>query len=64
MIVYDVVTKVLGTELVPQHNIANLNSGIYCFAQPEVFTVKESKHTHIHTHTHTHTHSITVLSAR
>ena len=43
MIVYDVVTKVLDTELFPQHNIPNMNSGIYCFAQPEVFTVKERK---------------------
>ena len=28
MIVYDVATKVLGTELFPQHSIADLNSGI------------------------------------
>ena len=28
MIVYDVATKVLGTELFPQHNHADLNSGI------------------------------------
>ena len=28
MIVYDVVTKVIDTELFPQHNIADLNSGI------------------------------------
>ena len=28
MIVFDVATKVLGTELFPQHNIADLNSGI------------------------------------
>ena len=27
MIVFDVATKVLGTELFPQHNIADLNSG-------------------------------------
>ena len=28
MTVYNVTTKVLGIELFPQHNIANLNSGI------------------------------------
>ena len=28
MIVYDVATKVLGTEFIPQHSIADLNSGI------------------------------------
>ena len=28
MIVYDVAAKVLGTEEFPQHNIAELNSGI------------------------------------
>ena len=31
MIVYDVVTKLLGTELFPQYNIADLNSGITLF---------------------------------
>ena len=45
MTVYDVETKVLGTELFAQHNIAD----IYCFIQSgEAFTVKGNKHTHIH----------------
>ena len=45
MIVYDVATKVLDTELFPQHTIADVNSGIYCFVQSgEAFTLKENKH--------------------
>ena len=28
MIIYDVVTKMLDTEIFPQHNIADLSSGI------------------------------------
>ena len=54
MIFSDVATKVLGTELFPEHNIADLNSGITLsvFVQSgEVFTVKGNKHTHTHTHT-------------
>ena len=53
MIVYDVATKLLDTEICPQHNISNLISGktvIYCFVQSgEAFTVKGSKHTRTHT---------------
>ena len=50
MIVYDVVTKVLGREEFPKHNIADPNSGItghyiYCFVQSgEAFTVRGNKH--------------------
>ena len=60
MIVFDVATKVLDTEIFPQHTIADLNLWhyIHCFVQSEkVFTMKENKHTHARTHTHTHTHS-------
>ena len=49
MIVYDVATKVLGTELLPQHNIADLNSGIkftVLFSQEKPLRWKE-----INTHT-------------
>ena len=50
MIVYDVATMLLGIEVFPQHNIADLSSGItlvILFLQPEeAFTVKENKHTH------------------
>ena len=61
MIVYDVETKVLDTEIFPQHTIANLNLWhyIYCFffQSGEAFTVKGNKHTPTHTYTHTHTHT-------
>ena len=40
MIVYDVVTKVLETEIFPQGNIAGLITGITCLVQSgEAFTV-------------------------
>ena len=54
MIVYDVATKVLDTEISPQHNIADLISGItfiVLFSQEKPLLWKE-----INTHTHTHTH--------
>ena len=52
MIVYDVATKVLDTELFPQPNIAGLISGItfVVLQSGETFTVE---HTHTHTHTQT-----------
>ena len=53
MIVFDVATKVLGTEEFLQHNIAELNSGttlIVLFSQEKPLLWKE-----INTHTHTHT---------
>ena len=58
MIVYDVATKVLDTELFPQPNIAGLISGItfVVLQSGETFTVE---HTHTHTHTQTHTHART-----
>ena len=52
MIVYDVATKVLDTELFPQHNIAGLISGItfiVLFQSGETFTVEGN--THIYTDT-------------
>ena len=56
MIVYDVATKVLGTEEFLQHNIADLNSGvifIVLFSQEKPLQQKEiNTHTHAHTHTH------------
>ena len=39
MIIYDVATKVLGTELFPQHSIADLNSGITF-----IVLLKQEKH--------------------
>ena len=59
MIVYDVATKVLGTEEFLQHNIAELNSGItyiVLFSQEKPLRWKEINTHHTHTHTHTHTH--------
>ena len=47
MIVYDVATKVLDTEMSPQHTIADLNLWhcIYCFVQSgEAFMAKGNKH--------------------
>ena len=58
MIVFDAETKVVNTEIIPQHTIADLHYGItfIVFAQSgEVFTVVGNKHTHTHTHTHTNT---------
>ena len=54
MNVFDTGMKILDTELFPQHNIANLNSGnMHCFVQLQAaFTMKENKHTHAHTQTH------------
>ena len=56
MIFSDVATKVLGTELFPEHNIADLNSGItlsVLFSQEKSLRLNEIN-THTHTHTHTH----------
>ena len=65
MIVYNVATKLLGTELLPRHNFADLASGI-------TFIVLFSQHrsiygernytytrTHVRTHARTHTHTHT-----
>ena len=63
MIVYDVVTKVLGTEEFPQHNIVELNSGtrvIVFFSQEKPLRWKEMN-THTHTHTHTHVSIISLV---
>ena len=51
MIVYDVATKVLDTELFPQPNIAGLISGI-------TFVVLQSGETFTVEHTHTHKHAV------
>ena len=68
MIPYVVATKVLVTEIFPQHTIAGLDLWhyIYCSVQSEeAFMVKGNKHTHTHTHTQTqtqaqaHTHTLT-----
>ena len=62
VIAYDVVTKVLDSEIFPQHTIADLKLWyyIYCFVQSgEAITVKENTHTHTHTQTHTYTHAHT-----
>ena len=62
LIVFEAETKVLDTEILPQHTMADLNSGssIYCFVQSvEAFTVNRYKHTYTHTHTHAHTHAHT-----
>ena len=58
MVVFDVVTKVFGTEEFPQHNIAELNSRttlIILFSQEKPLRWKEinaREHTHTHTHTY------------
>ena len=55
MIVYDVATKVLGTEHFPQRNIAGLISDItliVLFQSGEAFAVGGNTHTHTQTHTH------------
>ena len=52
IIVYDLATKVIDTEIFPQHNIAGLISGIafIVFVQSgEAFTVAGNKHTHTNT---------------
>ena len=57
MIVYDVATEVLETEIFSKHSITDLNLWyyIYCFVQSgKAFTVKGNKHTRTRTHTHTH----------
>ena len=48
MIVVELETKVLETEIFPQHTIADLNSALQLlFVQSgEAFTVKGNKHTH------------------
>ena len=57
MVVYDDATKVLDTEIFPQHTIADLNLWHYiCFQSGEDFTVNRNKHTHIQSHTQTQTH--------
>ena len=60
MIVYEVATKLIDTEIFHQYNIADLNFWhyIYCFVQSgEAFTEKGNKHTNRHTKTHTNTHA-------
>ena len=50
-------TKVLGTKLFPQHNIADLNSGITIIAWFSQEKPSQWKKINIHTNTHTHTHN-------
>ena len=57
MIDCDVATKLLGTELLPQRNIADLISGI-TFAV--LFSRQKEINTHTHTHTHTHTQNVSI----
>ena len=63
IIFYDVATKVLDTEVFPQHNMVDLNSGITLFV---LFSLQKplrwkniNTHTHTHTHTQTHIHTHT-----
>ena len=49
MMVYDVATKVLDTEIFPQHTIVYLNLWHYTYGfvrSPESFMVKGNEHTH------------------
>ena len=62
MIVYDVATKLIGTELLPRHNITDwsLTGLCHCFVESAgAFTVKENTHAHARTHARTHTHTHT-----
>ena len=62
MVVYNDATKVLDTEIFPQHTIADLNLWHYiCFQSGEDFTVNRNKHTHTYNHTHKHKHTNAVL---
>ena len=62
MITYDVATKVLDSEIFPQHPIADIISGItfiVLFSQEMSYTHTYTRtRTHAHTHTHTHTHTL------
>ena len=68
MIVFDVATKVLGTELFPQHNIADLNSGISFIAllsQEKLLRWKEINtraRAHARTHARTRTRTLPSIS--
>ena len=58
MIVFDAETKILDTEIFPQHTIADLNSGfttIVLFNQEKPLQWTTHSHTHTHTHKHTQT---------
>ena len=62
MIVYDVATKVLDTEIFPQHNITGLISGIqllFCLVRRSLQSGRLNTHTNkqAHNHTHAYTHS-------
>ena len=59
-------TKVLDTEIYPQHTIADLNYGttFVFFQLGEAFRMKGNKHTRTHAHTHTHTHTFTHTRTR
>ena len=71
MIVHDVVTKALDTEIFSQHSIVDLISGItfiVLFSHEKHIRWKERNartrshtHTHTHTRTHTHTHKSTIF---
>ena len=55
MIAYTVETKVLGTEEFPQHNIADLNSGItFIVLLKEEKPLRRIGNNHTHTDTPTH----------
>ena len=61
-IVCDVATKLLGTELLPRYNVADLVSGItfVLFIQHKsLYGERNYTYTRAHTHTHTHTHART-----
>ena len=57
MIVYELATERLDTELFPQHTIADLNFGIkfIVLLSRDKPLLREGINTHTHTHTHTHT---------
>ena len=68
MIAYDVVTKILDTEKIPQYIMSDLNSGItfiVLFSQEKPLRWMElntDTHTGTHTQTHTNTHNFTTTA--
>ena len=55
MIVYDVATKVLDTEIFPQLTWCLALHLLFCSVRRSLYNERKQRHTHTHTHTHIHT---------